>query len=43
MSYRVKTALNTANLQALLDACSTWDLVGYSVSKDGVHYLIFKD
>ena len=43
MSYRVKTAQNVANVQVLLDVYSTWNLVGYSISKDGVHYLIFKD
>lgn len=43
MSYRVKTASNIANVQALLDAYSTWDLVGYSIAKDGTHCLIFKE
>ena len=43
MSYRVKTASNIANVQALLDAYSTSELVGYSISKDGIHCLIFKN
>lgn len=43
MSYRVKTASSIADVQALLDAYSTSDLVGYSIAKDGTHCLIFKD
>lgn len=42
MSYRIKTVSNTANVQALLDVYSNWELVGYSIAKDGTHCLIFK-
>lgn len=42
MSYIVKTASNAANVQALLDAYSTSELVGYSIAKDGTHCFIFK-
>lgn len=42
MSYRIKAASNTANVQALLDMYRDWDLVGYSIAKDGTHCLIFK-
>ena len=42
MSYRVKTASSIANVQALLDMYSDWDLVGFSIAKDGTHCLIFK-
>ena len=42
MSYRIKTASSVANVQALLDVYSTWALVGYSITKDGTHCLIFK-
>lgn len=42
MSYRVKTASNIANVQALLDEYSNRKLVGYSIAKDGTHCLIFK-
>lgn len=42
MSYIVKTASSIANVQALLSMYSDWDLVGYSIAKDGTHCLIFK-
>lgn len=42
MSYRIKTANSIASVQAILDAYGTWDLVGYSITKDGTHCLIFK-
>lgn len=42
MSYRIRTASNTANVQALLELYSDFDLVGYSIAKDGTHCLIFK-
>ena len=42
MSYKVKTASSVANVQALLDMYSTWELVGYAIAKDMTHCLIFK-
>lgn len=42
MSYRIERASSIANVQAFLDAYSNWDLVGYSITKDGTHCLIFK-
>lgn len=42
MSYRIERASSIANVQALLDVYSTWELVGYSITKDGTHCLIFK-
>ena len=38
MSYIVKTASNAANVQALLERYRDWDLVGYSIAKDGTVY-----
>lgn len=42
MSYRMRTASNTADVHALLELYRDWDLVGYSIAKDGTHCLIFK-
>lgn len=42
MSYRIEQARSSATVQALLDLYSDWDLVGYSIAKDGTHCLIFK-
>lgn len=42
MSYKVKTVSSIASVQALLDVYSDWELVGYSITKDGTHCLIFK-
>lgn len=42
MSYRIRTASSTANVQALLDEYSTWELVGYAIAQDRTHCLIFK-
>lgn len=42
MSYRIRTASNTADVQVLLELYSDFDLVGYSIAKDGTHCLIFK-
>lgn len=42
MSYKVKTVSSIASVQAVLDAYSDWELVGYSITKEGMHCLIFK-
>lgn len=42
MSYRIETARIITDVQALLDVYSSWELVGYSIAKDGTHCLIFK-
>lgn len=42
MIYRIITASNVAHVQNLLDIYSDYDLVGYSINKDGLHCLIFK-
>lgn len=42
MSYRIETASRIVDVQALLDVHSSWELVGYSIAKNGTHCLIFK-
>lgn len=42
MSYRIERASSIGNVQTLLDIYSNWELVGYSIAKDGTHCLIFK-
>lgn len=42
MSYKIKTVSSIASAQAVLDVYSSWELVGYSITKDGMHCLIFK-
>lgn len=42
MIYRIKTARNVADVQSLLNIYSDYDLVGYSINKEGLHCLIFK-
>lgn len=42
MSYRIESTSRIADVQALLDAYNSWELVGYSIAKNGTHCLIFK-
>lgn len=42
MIYRIKMVSNVVNVQNLLDIYSDYDLVNYTINKDGLHCLIFE-